>query len=403
MEYTFDLEIDRIGTNSLKWEFRRSEAGPLHPEPTELFQGPDRILPLWVADMDFRSPEPVVEALVNRASHGIYGYTAPTQAVRASVVDWMRRRHGWDVRPEWIVFTPGLVPALHMLVQTFSSAGEKVLIQPPVYYPFFRSIETNDRIVLENPLLYSDNSYAMDLQDLEEKAADPSVAMAILSSPHNPVGRLWTEQELEAFGEICLAHDVLVVSDEIHADLVIGPNKFIPFAAVNPQFAERCVVCTGPSKTFNLPGLQISCIIIPNPDLRAKFESCLERHGLVLPNAFGVVALMAAYQNGEEWLARLLDYIAANLDYLEKFVSERMPSVKVVRPQATYLVWLDFRGLGIDSADLNRILIEEAKVYLDDGSLFGTGGEGFQRLNIACPRSILAEALERIARAVDGL
>jgi cystathionine beta-lyase len=403
MRKLIDEVIDRRGTNSLKWEFIQHEEDPLRWEHTDRFFGEDRMLPMWVADMDFRCPEPVVEALVARAQNGIYGYTWPTDTFYQSVVGWMARRHRWEIAPHWICITPGVVPALNMLVRTFISPGDKVLIQPPVYYPFYSAVENNGGEVVTNPLVYEGGRYYMDYVDLAEKVKDPGVKMAILCSPHNPVGRVWTKDELLHFGDICIKNNVLVVSDEIHGDLVYKGHRFTPFAKISHEFAQHSIVCTAPSKTFNLAGLLTSSIVIPNDDLRARFEQTLQSNGLVLASSFGVVALQAAYDHGEEWLEQVLTYLQANLKYLKAYVSRHVPQIRVVEPEATYLVWLDCRRLGLDRLALERLMREEARVYLDEGSIFGPEGEGFERINIACPRSILAEGLDRIRKAIDRL
>ena len=403
MQYDFNREINRRGTHSIKWGFMQDEEDPLRAKPTEAFFGENRILPLWVADMDFASPRPVVEALIERAEHGLYGYTGKTDSYCEAVVNWMRKRHGWEIAPEWICTTPGVVPALNMLVRAFVAPGERVLIQRPVYYPFFGAIENNGAEVVVNPLVYENGRYRMDFGDLEEKARDPRVRLAILCSPHNPVGRVWTADELTRFGEICLKNDVLIVSDEIHGDLIYRGNKFVPLARLGEAFAQNAITCTAPSKTFNLAGLHTSNIIISNPELRGRFEKTLQSNGLFGINAFGVVAVEAAYNHGEEWLAQALDYLEGNLAYLEDYVSGRIPQVTVIRPEGTYLVWIDCRRLGLDKDGLKRLMLKEARVYLDEGFLFGPEGEGFERINIACPRSILVEALERIGNAITRL
>ena len=403
MNYSFDEEIDRKGTNSVKWEFVMGETDLLHWERTDRFLVDDRILPLWVADMDFRCPEVVIEALRTRVEHGIYGYSAPTQAFFDSVVNWMDRRHGWQVQPEWICTSPGVVPALHLLTRTFLQPGEKVLVQSPVYYPFFSAISNNACEIASNALLYENGKYGMDFENLEELARDPDVKMAILCSPHNPVGRVWSQAELTRFGEICLKHNVLVVSDEIHGDIVLSGITFTPFAKISPEFATNSIICTASSKTFNLAGLQTSCIFIADEDLRAAFKQTLLSTGLFGLNSFGVVALQAAYEHGEAWLEQVLAYIEANLAFLEGFISEHIPQIDVIRPEGTYLVWLDCRRLGLGKLELQELMLEDARVYLDEGFLFGPGGEGFERINIACPRSILAEALERMRIAIARL
>jgi cystathionine beta-lyase len=403
MKYDFDAEVDRRDTNSLKWEFIQSEEDPLKCELTDRFFGEDRILPLWVADMDFPSPKPVVDALVARAQHGIYGYTMPTPAFYQAFVRWMQRRHGWEVAPEWICITPGALPALNMLVRAFVPPGDRVLIQPPVYYPFYSAIEDNGAEVALNPLIYEDGRYRMDFGDLEAKCGDPKVKMAIFCSPHNPVGRVWTEDELAHFGQICIDNDVLVVSDEIHSDLIFKGHTFTPFAKVSEAFAQSSITCNAPSKTFNLAGLHTCCIVIPNEELRSAFEGIVESNGMVTVGAFGAVALQAAYDHGEEWLGQLLEYLQGNLEYLEEYVAKHIPQLTVVPLEGTYLVWLDCRRLGLNKSELQQLMLEEARVYLDEGFVFGPEGEGFERMNIACPRAVLAEALERIRQAVEKL
>jgi cystathionine beta-lyase len=403
MKPNFDTEVSRRDSNSVKWEFTQSEEDLLKWQQTDCCFGKDRVLPMWVADMDFRSPGPVVDALVARAQHGIYGYSAPSQAFYQSVISWMQRRHGWQIESEWICLTPGVVPALNMLVRAFVSAGERVIIQPPVYYPFYGAVENNGAELVLNPLLYEDGHYRMDFADLKDKCKDPNLKLAILCNPHNPVGRVWTRDELVQFGDICLENNVLVVSDEIHADLVYKGHEFTPFARISDAFARSSITCTSPSKTFNLAGLQTSCIVIPDRTLRSKFERILQSNGLFGIGTFGVVALQAAYDHGEEWLGQLIEYLEGNLAYLQEFTAARIPQLTVVRPEGTYLVWLDCRALGLDKWELKRLMFQDARVYLDEGFIFGPEGEGFERINIACPRAILVEALDRIAQAIDVL
>jgi cystathionine beta-lyase len=403
MEYSFDEEFDRKGTHSVKWEFAQEGDNLLEFEQTDRCFGQDRVLPMWVADMDFRSPEPVVEALKERAEHGIFGYCVPTDDFFQSVVSWMERRNGWNIDPDWILLTPGVVPALNMLVRTFTRPGEKVLIQPPVYYPFYGAVENNDAQLVLNPLILEDGAYRMDLADLEAKCSDPDINMAILCSPHNPVGRVWTKDELVNFGQICAENDILVVSDEIHGDLIYKEHVFTPFANISETFAQNSIICTAPSKTFNLAGLQTSCIIIPNEEMRVRFEGTLNSNGLFGMNTFGAVALQAAYEHGEEWLKQLLVYVEGNFAYLNSYMTDNIPQVEVIQPEGTYLVWLDCRKLQLGGMDMKRLMYDEAKVYLDEGFIFGPEGEGFERINIACPRSILVEALDRIRKVINEL
>jgi cystathionine beta-lyase len=403
MSCSFDEEIDRKGTNSVKWEFIQDGEDLLHWENTDKFFGEQRVLPLWVADMDFRCPQAVVTALHTRVEHGIFGYTAPAQSFSDAVVGWMNRRHGWQTDPDWICTTPGVVPALNLLVRTFVHPGEKVLIQPPVYYPFYGAVSNNAAEIVTNPLVYENGQYRMDFEKLEEQAKDPGVTMAILCSPHNPVGRVWTEKELSRFGEICTRNELLVVADEVHGDIIYSGHTFTPFAKISQEFAQHAVVCTAPSKTFNLAGLQTSCIFIPDENLRARFKDTLLSAGLFGVGSFGAVALEAAYNQGEAWLGQVLNYIESNLVFLETFIAEQIPQIDVIRPQGTYLVWLDCRRLGLEKLELKRLMLEQARVYLDEGYIFGPEGEGFERVNIACPRAILAEALERIRDAIAQL
>ena len=403
MKYDFDREINRRGTNSVKWEFIHGRDELVYREEPDDSAADTRLLPMWVADMDFPCPEPVVEALVARTQNRIFGYTAPTDSYYSAIVNWMNKRHGWEIVPEWICTTPGVVPALNMLVKTFIAPGDKVLIQPPVYYPFKKAVENNDGVLATNSLIYENGRYRMDFADLGLKAKDPKVKMVILCSPHNPVGRVWTREELLRFGEICMKNNVLVVSDEIHGDLILDGHVFTPFAGISEAFAQNSITCTAPSKTFNLAGLKTSNIIIANEQLRLRFRKTLDRSALKSVGAFGVVALEAAYNHGEEWLVQVLDYITGNLRYLEEYIAGHLPQITVVPLEGTYLVWLDLRKLGLGKLELEQVMLKEAKVFLDEGYIFGIEGEGFERINIACPRSILVEALERIRNVIERL
>ena len=402
MKYDFDRQVNRIGTQAIKWEFSGEKRNPVHLRPTDMCAGEAGVLPMWIADMDFPCPQPVVDVLVARAGHGFYGYTDTPDSYYASIVGWMKRRHGWEVDPEWICTTPGVVPALNFLVQTFVSNGEQVLIQPPVYHPFFSAIENNAAFVTGNPLVLKDRRYHMDFNDLAERVSDPKVKMAILCNPHNPVGRVWTRQELLRFGELCLKNNVLIVSDEIYADIVYQGKIFTPFAALGEAYTQQAIICTAPSKTFNLAGLQTSNIVIPNPELRARFLRTLEKQGLFGIGVFGGVALEAAYLHGEEWLEQVLVYLEENLNYLESYLDHDIPGIRLISPEGTYLAWLDCRGLGLEQAELKKLMLKEARLHLEDGAVYGQEGEGFMRMNIACPRSILVEALERIRAAIEA-
>jgi len=402
-QYDFDTEIDRLHTHASKWSFIQDEDDPLQQIETDIFSGEDRVLPMWVADMDFACPQPVIDALVERAQHGLYGYTAITDSFYQATMDWLKRRQRWEIEAEWICTSPGVVPALKAAIRAFISPGDKVLIQPPVYYPFFSAIENNGAKIAVNPLIYDNGRYRMDFEDLEKKAADPRVKMIILCSPHNPIGRVWTEVELLRLGEICLANDVLVVSDELHGDLIFNGARFTPFAVLGERFAQNSIICTAPSKTFNLAGIRASSIIIPNQQLRDTFQKALDSSGLGSLNLFGTVALEAAYNHGEEWLEQLLAYIQGNFDFMCRYLAQNIPQITVVPLEGTYLAWLDCRGLGLEKKALRKLMFGDAGVYLDEGYIFGAGGEGFERINLACQRSIVAEALQRIKGAVDGI
>ena len=389
--YDFDGTVDRRNTASEKWDFLKERFGY------------EDLLPLWVADMDFRSPKPVVDALVSRARHGIYGYTGLTREYYDSVIDWYRRRYKWPLKKEWIVFTPGVIPAISHAVRAFTKPGDRVIVQTPVYYPFFKIIEANGRQVLENPLKLSGGRYEIDFDDLEEKAKDTRARMMILCSPHNPIGRVWTRKELERIGEICDKNGLIVISDEIHSDLRYPGVGFTNFASISKEFADISITCTSASKTFNLAGLQISNIIIPNRRIRQDFLNSIATTGMDLPNAFAATAVQVAYDRCEDWLDQLLDYLKGNLEFLKEFVRNEMPDVKVIEPQGTYMVWLDFRKIEKDARKLQELLLKEAKVGLVEGEIFRTGGSGFERINIACPRSTLKKALEQMARVLGKM
>lgn len=390
MKYNFDKSIDRLGTSSVKWDY------------PDRFFGNKEILPMWVADMDFEVPKPVIDAVVKRAQHGIYGYTEKPDSFYASIVSWMKKRHGWQTKREWIVVCPGVVPALCFSVLSFTEPGDKVLLQSPVYHPFFSAIEENDRIIVNSQLKEKNGIYEMDFEDLEAKLSE-GVKIMLLCNPHNPVGRVWRRDELQRVGELCARYDVVIVSDEIHCDLVNSGFTHIPIASVSEELAQRTITCIAPSKTFNIAGLSTSAAVIPNKTLRDKFKRSMKRLGIEMSNLFGITALEAAYAHGEEWLDQVLAYLEGNLDYLVDYFSTRIPQIKVSKPQGTYLAWLDCRELGMNQKELVDFFTNKAGVGLNDGSAFGAGGEGFMRMNAACPQSLLTEALTRIEKAADNL
>lgn len=384
----FDRLISREDTHCVKWDAR------------EAMFGDKDVLPMWVADMDFMSPNPVVEAITRRAAHGVYGYTIATPGYYDAIAQWLLRRHGWLVETEWLQYSPGVVPALSLAVETFTQPGDKVILQSPVYHPFFDVITRHGREVLNNPLKLEDGRYNMDFDDLE-RTVDDRVKMMILCSPHNPVGRVWTKDELSRLGEFCSRRGILVVSDEIHADLVYKPYIHTPYASVSEELSRHTITCIAPSKTFNIAGLKTSTVIIADATLREAYNKALNRHFLDLPSFFGVVALEAAYNHGEPWLEELIGYLHGNLEFLNQFVKDNIGRVDVIQPEGTFLVWMDFRSLGMEKKQLKQFLLREAGVALDQGYIFGPGGEGFARINIACPRSLLAEGLQRIATAIN--
>ncbi|MFT5116287.1 MAG: cystathionine beta-lyase, partial [Parasphingorhabdus sp.] len=337
-----------------------------------------------------------------RAEHGLYGYTFPTDSYYEALQNWIARRHGWEVKRDWVLLTPGLLPALNMLVQTYVAAGEKVLIQSPVYYPFFWAGVDNGAEIVSNSLMNENGRYRMDFDDLAQKARDPAVKMAILCNPHNPVGRAWTPDELIRFGEICLKNDVLVVSDEAHCDLLYCDTVFTSFASLGYDFRQKSVICTAASKTFNLAGLQTSSIIIADNHLREQFAATIQRNGVFLANPFGVIAAEAAYNHGEDWLTEVMAYIEDNCRFMKSYLAENLPQLKLVQPEATYLVWIDCRELDMDPTARKQLMMEQARVNLDEGELFGPEGAGFERFNIACPRSVLEAVLDRINTAVNS-
>jgi cystathionine beta-lyase len=387
--YDFDRLTDRTGTYSYKWD-----------QSEKLFGHAD-VLPLWVADMDFEPPREVVQEMIRRAEQGVYGYTIRPKAYYEAIAGWLQRRHGWTIEHDWITSSPGVVAALSLIVYAFTEPHDKVILQSPVYYPFYDVIRMNGRTIVDNPLILRNGRYEIDFDLLERQAAD-GAKLLLLCSPHNPGGRVWTREELTRIGEICLRHDVLVVADEIHQDLVYRGYKHIPFASIDERFANRSFTCIATSKTFNLAGLQASSVIIPNTELRRRYNHALKTFSLHMESYFGVSAVISGYTHGDAWLDQLMVYLEGNLDYLVSFMGSRLPEVKVMRPEATYLAWMDCRAISEDPADLKRLMFDEARVAFTEGSVFGKAGAGYLRVNMACPRSRLAEALERFAAAVEA-
>lgn len=383
MNYDFDKIINRRGTASLKWDTCE----------------PD-ILPLWVADMDFQVAEPIRQAMEERVAHGIYGYGEPQPAYYESVCGWFARRHGWKLQKEWLSYSPGIVSALHFFCNCYLNPGEKVMMMDPVYYPFFAAAQRNHVPVEKSRLVIEEGKYQVDFADFEKKAADPAVKMFILCNPHNPGGRCWTREELERMARICIDNGVLIISDEIHCDLTLNGNRYTPYASISKEIADHTVTCVAPSKTFNLAGLQTSCIVIPNQELKERYDTFLRSIGIMRPGVLGMTGFQAAYEKGDAWLDQLLAYLNGNLAFLKRYLDEHLPKVRIMEPEATYLVWMDFREYGIEPEELHRKLKEEGRVWLDEGYLFGESGNYYERINIACPRSILKDALDRMKQVL---
>lgn len=388
--YNFDEIVDRRNTDSVKYDF------------TVQHGMPEDVLPLWVADMDFRTAPGIIERAVADAAFGVYGYVEGRDAYFQAVASWYRNYFDWKVEESWLVKTPGIVFAIATAVRALTKEGERVLIQPPVYYPFAKVIEDNNRVLVNNPLVMQNGRYEIDFEDFERRITDEDVKLFVLCSPHNPVGRVWTTEELRRMGEICIKHGVKVVSDEIHSDFVYEGRKHHMFSTVDASFGENCIICTAPSKTFNMAGLQISNIFIQNEEMRNAFRREMTAAGYCEVNLFGLHACQAAYETGREWLEELKTYLRGNLDYARQYLKEKLPMIKLVEPEGTYLIWLDCRALGLSAEELEHLIVHEAKLWLDRGVIFGAEGEGFERINLACPRTVLAEALERLRAAVEA-
>lgn len=388
MRYNFDKITDRRGTNSLKYDFAAERGRP------------EGILPLWVADMDFAVANEITEGLKKAVNHGIYGYSEAKDSYFEAVADWMRRYHGWKVEKDWLVKTPGVVFAIAAAIRAFTKEGEGVMIQNPVYYPFREVIEDNNRRLVDNTLVEKKRQYTMDLEDFEQKILQNQVKLFILCNPHNPVGRVWTREELTAVAEICLRHGVYIVSDEIHHDFVYPGYEHTVFATIDERLKDITITCTSPSKTFNLAGLQVSNIFIANEALRKQFSREIAKTGYSQLNTLGLVACECAYRGGRQWLEQLKQYLKDNLEFVREYLERNLSMVHIVEPEGTYLLWLDFRELGLSGKELEYLIVNKAGLWLDAGDIFGSCGEGFERVNIACPRTVLQEALQRLTSAV---
>ena len=389
MAINFDEIIDRHGTSCLKYDFATERGYP------------EGVLPFWVADMDFRAPQPVIDELTRRVAHGIFGYTDPKAAYRETIVRWMRERHGWNPTPNALVVTPGVVFALAAAVRAFTKEGESVLLQQPVYYPFSEIITGNRRRLVNSPLVLKDGHYGIDFADFEKKIDEAHVRLFLLCSPHNPIGRVWTRDELMRMADICEKHDVLIVADEIHHEFVRPSYKHTCLASLSPATAKRTITCTSPSKTFNLAGLQLSNIFIEDKPIRRIFRTEVLNTGYSQPNSLGLFAAQAAYEKGGAWLKELLSYLESNYQKTKAFLAKRMPKARLIEPEGTYLLWIDFRAYGMTDTALNECIIHKANLWLDSGHIFGKAGEGFQRINTACPWSVLEDGLKRLANAFE--
>ena len=388
--FDFDKIIDRRHTNCAKYDLAQA------------YGYEDDTLPLWAADMDFAAPECVQRALQEAVEHGIFGYTTLDETYVAALQRWFAKRHGWQVEPSWLVTTPGVVFALSAAIRAATEPEAAVLLMPPVYHPFAEAVERNGRQVVECPLVYQAGRYTIDFENMERKIRENRVKLLLLCSPHNPVGRVWSREELQQLGKRCKAYDVAVVSDEIHCDFAFPEHPHTPFPVACPALAERTIVCTSPSKSFNLAGLQISNIFIPGKDLREAFLHQIQITGYDDPSRMGVIACRAAYEEGAAWLDACKAYLQENLSYVRNFLARNIPGIRLVEPQGTYFAWIDCTGLGMTAEELERLFAEKAKIWIDKGSMFGPCPDQFQRIVLACPRSVLEEAMRRLAAALNG-
>lgn len=387
MKYDFNEIIPRRHTNSYKWDSATDED----------------VLPLWVADMDFRTAPPVVEALQKRVEHGIFGYTKVPSAYYEAITNWFARRHGWQIDKDWIIYTSGVVPALSAIIKALTKPGDRVLVQTPVYNCFFSSIRNNNCEVVDNPLIYTNRTYHIDFTNLERLTADPNIKLMLLCNPHNPAGRVWTREELTRLGEICLRNNVIVVADEIHCELVYPGHTYTPFASISKTFLMNSVTCTSPSKAFNLAGLQIANIISADEEVRMRIDKAININEVCDVNPFGVEALMAAYNNGEEWLEELKHYLVENYSYLKEYFNEHLPQFPVTTLEGTYLVWVDCSVLQQRSKDIVETLLKAEKLWVNEGSMYGEAGKSFIRINIACSREVLTDGLHRLMNGLKRI
>ena len=390
MKYNFNEIIDRKGTDSLKYDFAVERGLPKD------------VLPLWVADMDFPVEDHIKEALIKASEHAIFGYSDTKDDYFEVLSSWYERRFFWKVKKEWLVKTPGVVFAIAMAIQALTRENEAIIIQEPVYYPFSSTIRANNRKLVINNLVLKKDKYHIDFVDFEKKIIENNVKLFILCSPHNPVGRVWTGEELQKLANICLKHKVYIFSDEIHSDLVYEKDTHTIFANLGKDVEDSCIVATAPSKTFNIAGLQVSNIWIANKKMRDSFKEAIDRAGYSQLNNMGLIATKAAYKYGEEWLEELKIYLKSNIDFVREFLKDKLPNIKLMEPEGTYLLWLDCRELGLSEKERQGLIQNKAKLWLDTGTMFGKAGAGFERINIACPRKTLEEAMNRLKEAING-
>ena len=389
-KYNFDAIVDRRGTSCLKYDFAMKR------------KGRDDLLPMWVADMDFPLPEEILNVFHNRISHGIFGYSDPTDPYYAALNKWFSTHYGYTIEPEWISVPCGVVFALATAVKAFTEPGDACIIQQPVYYPFREVIENGDRKLVNSQLRYENGRYTMNYEDFEQKVVENNVKLYILCNPHNPVGRVWTKDELVRIADICLKHGVTMLVDEVHADFIYPGHKFTSFMTLDEKYREKLIVCTSPSKTFNVAGLQPASIIMPNPEVKAKFETEKAAAGYSNAPIMSLLATTTCYEMGSDWVAELVAYITENKNYFKKFVEENFPKAYFVEPEGTYLIWVDFSAYGYSDEELEHTMLEEAHLWLDSGKIFGPATAQFERFNIACPRSTIETALNQLKEALDN-
>jgi len=390
MGTNFDEIIDRRNTNSLKYDFGMER------------KHRDDLIPLWIADMDFRLPEVIISDIQAAVAHGIYGYSDTKESYFTPLHDWFLNHFNWDINKEWLIKTPGVVYAIALTIKAFTKEGDCVLIQQPVYYPFSECVNDNNRRLINNQLVYENGTYRIDFEDFESKIINENVKLFLLCNPQNPTGRVFTKDELTRLGEICIKHNVIVLSDEIHCDFTYPGHTHTVFASISEEFANNSIICTSPSKTFNMAGMQTSNIFIANKSIRDLFYHELDASGYSQLTTLGLVACQSAYSNGYEWLNELKPYLKGNLDYARTFINEKLPEIKLVEPEGTYLIWLDCSGLGVSYKELEKIVIDKAKLWLDGGIIFGKATALFERINIACPRSVLVKALTNLEVAIHS-